>query len=485
MANRPPPRGQRPHHPQRGSKPGGPRPGSPPRRSASQRPADARAPEPRRNPPEDHGGPERLQKVLAHAGVGSRRACEELILQGRITVNGQVVRELGTRVEPSAKIAVDGEAIRLERHVYYAVHKPKGYVSTNNDPSGRPRVVDLLPEVPERVYAVGRLDEQSTGLMLLTNDGELANKLAHPRFGVEKVYRVVVAGEPGRELFDKLIEGVWLAEGKVRAKRVRPVARRGQATVLEMTLAEGKNREIRRMMAQFGHKVMSLTRIAVGPVALKGLGVGEARPLTGREIDLLRKVAAGLYVPAPEAPDRRPRIPRSTGGQPDGAGAAAHERRPPLPRGGPARPQGRDHGPQAPRPHSSRPAPSGPPSHSQGMPTGGPPSTSSRRPPGPPTGGPPPRPQRRPADAAARPATPPSPPALPPRKPARPPRDAGNDEGPRRIIIGLTSEPPPQSGQEGPSGSRRRRPAPRRSPRSALGVKRSKPPETGEGGNES
>ena len=145
----------------------------------------------------ESGELERLQKVLAHAGIGSRRACEEVILQGRVTVDGQVVRELGTRVDPHrAKIAVDGEPIRLERMVYYAVNKPKGYVSTNHDPSGRPRVVDLLPEIPQRVYTVGRLDEMSTGLMLLTNDGELANRLAHPKFGVEKLYRAVVAGTP-------------------------------------------------------------------------------------------------------------------------------------------------------------------------------------------------------------------------------------------------------------------------------------------------
>ena len=176
----------------------------------------------------EDGGLERLQKVLAHAGVGSRRACEELILQGRVTVDGQVVRELGTKVDPRRQqVAVDGQKVHAERIVYYAVYKPKGYVSTNNDPAGKPRVVDLLPEIPQRVYTVGRLDEKSTGLMLLTNDGELANKLAHPKFGVEKVYRVVVAGEPGREVLDQLTEGIWLAEGKVRAKRVRVVGAQG------------------------------------------------------------------------------------------------------------------------------------------------------------------------------------------------------------------------------------------------------------------
>jgi 23S rRNA pseudouridine2605 synthase len=243
---------------------------------------------------------ERLQKVLAHAGVGSRRSCEVLIKQGRISVDGQVIRELGTRVDPDkARIAVDGEAIRIESMVYYAVNKPKGYVSTNVDPAGRPRVVDLLPEIPERVYTVGRLDEESTGLMILTNDGELANRLAHPRYGVEKLYRALVAGSPDQETLAKLTAGVWLSDGKLRAKRARLVGRQGQANVLELVLAEGKNREIRRMLAKLGHKVMSLNRVAVGPISMKGLASGEWRSLSRHEVDLLWKVATGASVSLP------------------------------------------------------------------------------------------------------------------------------------------------------------------------------------------
>jgi 23S rRNA pseudouridine2605 synthase len=246
------------------------------------------------------GKPERLQKILAHAGLGSRRDCEEYISQGRVTVDGQVVRELGTKVDPEkATIAVDGERIHLEKMVYYAVNKPKGYVSTNDDPAGRPRVIDLLPEVPERVYSVGRLDEDSTGLMLLTNDGELANRLAHPRYGVEKTYRALVAGAPSRETLAKLTEGIWLSDGKVRAQQVRVVGTQGEATTLELVLAEGKKREIRRMLAKLGHKVMTLTRIALGPIVLKGLSPGEHRPLSATEIDLLRKAAAGIRVSPP------------------------------------------------------------------------------------------------------------------------------------------------------------------------------------------
>jgi 23S rRNA pseudouridine2605 synthase len=313
--------------------------------------------------------------VLAQAGVGSRRACEELILQGRVTVDGQVVRELGTRVDPvGQKVAVDGQRVRAERTVYYAVCKPKGYVSTNDDPAGRPRVVDILPEIPERVYTIGRLDEQSTGLMLLTNDGALANRLAHPRYGVEKVYRVVVAGSPDRSVLTRLTEGVWLAEGKVRARRVRVVGTKGQATVLEMTLAEGKNREVRRMMANLGHKVMSLTRIAVGPITLKGLAPGEYRPLTAAEVGLLRKVAAGVAVTPPGAHDR-PRPPRrgaaravppprataSAGPGPASAGGpppARGPRRAPVASTGPGR---RARPPERGRPPSKRPAPAPPP----------------------------------------------------------------------------------------------------------------------------
>ena len=215
----------------------------------------------------------------------------------------------------------------------YAVNKPEGYVSTNYDPSGRPRVVDLVPEIPERVYTVGRLDEDSTGLMILTNDGELANRLAHPRFGVEKLYRALVAGLPDPETLAKLTEGVWLSDGKVRAKRARIAGRQGQATILELVLAEGKKREIRRMLAKLGHKVMSLTRVAVGPITLKGLPVGECRPLTRHEVELLRKVASGVSLSVPgfaaDEPSRSHRGPaRGRQGDQPAAGRRQGDRRP-------------------------------------------------------------------------------------------------------------------------------------------------------------
>src|SRR5437870_10208095 len=144
-------------------------------------------------------GMERLNKFLAHAGLGSRRQCDDIIRAGRVTIAGQVVRELGTRVEPGQEVRVDGQPLRSERLVYWLVNKPRGYLCTNYDPAGRPLATDLVPHVSERVYTVGRLDEDSEGLLLLTNDGELANRLMHPRFGVEKTYEVLVAGNPSRE----------------------------------------------------------------------------------------------------------------------------------------------------------------------------------------------------------------------------------------------------------------------------------------------
>src|SRR5947209_17411892 len=161
-------------------------------------------------------GMERLNKYLAHAGVGSRRHCEELIRLGRVTLDGHPVRELGTKVEPGQKVHVDGRPIHAERHVYWLVNKPRGYLCTNYDPAGRPRAVDLVPHVPQRVYTVGRLDEDSEGLLLLTNDGERANRLTHPRFGVEKTYLVQVAGRTERDDIGRLLKGVWLSDGHVK-----------------------------------------------------------------------------------------------------------------------------------------------------------------------------------------------------------------------------------------------------------------------------
>ena len=218
-------------------------------------------------------GPERLQKVLASAGLGSRRECEELILQGRVEVDGQVADQLGTRVDPAVQqIRVDGDAVRISRRVYFAVNKPPGVVTTNRDPSGRPRVVDLV-RTDERVFAVGRLDRSSEGLILVTNDGELSNELTHPRYGVTKVYRVRVAGQPSAEVLQRLRRGIHLAEGVAKVAAIIVRKRYQQSTDLEVTLNEGRNREIRRILARVGHKVLGLKRIAFGPIKLANLPV--------------------------------------------------------------------------------------------------------------------------------------------------------------------------------------------------------------------
>jgi 23S rRNA pseudouridine2605 synthase len=233
---------------------------------------------------------ERLNKFLAHAGLGSRRHCEELILRGRVRVDGQVIRQLGTKVDPERqKVSVDDQPLHGERLVYWLVNKPRGYLCTNHDPAGRPLAVDLLPHVDQRVYPVGRLDEDSEGLLLLTNDGDLAYRLMHPRFGVEKTYHVQVAGVPQRADLQQLLEGVWLSDGHVRARRVRRLKSQGESVWLEVVLNEGKNREIRRMLARLGHKVMRLRRVAIGPIRLDRLPRGKARRLKVEELARLRQ----------------------------------------------------------------------------------------------------------------------------------------------------------------------------------------------------
>jgi 23S rRNA pseudouridine2605 synthase len=235
---------------------------------------------------------ERLNKLLAHAGVGSRRQCDALIRAGRVAIDGRPVHDLGTKVDVDAPhISVDGHPVKLERQVYWLVNKPRGVVCTNFDPAGRVRAIDLVPHVEQRVYTVGRLDEMSEGLLLLTNDGDLAFQLMHPRFGVEKTYLVQVQGQPSKGDLAQLLQGVWLAEGKVRARRVRRLRKQGESTWLRIVLAEGKNREVRRMLAKQGHKVLTLKREAIGPVQLDRLPKGKARRLSGAELEALRQSA--------------------------------------------------------------------------------------------------------------------------------------------------------------------------------------------------
>jgi 23S rRNA pseudouridine2605 synthase len=419
---------------------------------------------------------ERLQKILAHAGLGSRRDCEDYISQGRVTVDGKVVRELGTKVDPEqVSIVVDGERIHLEKMVYYAVNKPKGYVSTNDDPAGRPRVIDLLPEVPERVYSVGRLDEDSTGLMILTNDGELANRLAHPRYGVEKTYRALVAGAPSRETLAKLTEGIWLSDGKVRAQHVRVVGTQGEATTLELVLAEGKKREIRRMLAKLGHKVMSLARTALGPIVLKGLSPGEHRHLSTAEVELLRKAAAGIAVSPPHRSDR-----------PGGPQRSRSTKRPPGRPSAPDEPRSSKSMPGKPVPGRSVPGKPMPGKPMPGRPVPGK-SMPGRPVPGEPMPGKPGdvrakaeirQPEKRPSTPAGPKLRVRSPEQEPYSARQRPPRESREQESspevkPLRKIIGLDPKIAAQAGLPISGRPARKRPAgPRRPPRRVFGIKR-------------
>lgn len=239
---------------------------------------------------------ERINKYLAHAGLGSRRHCESLVRAGRVQIDGKSVSDLATKVEPGQKVTVDGRPITPETFVYWAVHKPTGYLCTNRDPGGNPRAIDLVPQVIQRVYTVGRLDDDSEGLLLLTNDGDLANRLTHPRYGIEKTYNVQVAGIPTREDQKKLVDGVWISEGQVKAKSVHRLKTQGNSAWLEIVLAEGKNREVRRMLAQLGHKVVRLIRVGLGPLQLGRLKSGQARELTSREINQLRRAAASTEI---------------------------------------------------------------------------------------------------------------------------------------------------------------------------------------------
>jgi len=237
-------------------------------------------------------GAVRLQKLLASSGAGSRRHCEEFILTGRVTIDGQTVRELGTRVDPEVHdVRLDGERLRVERSRYYAVHKPSGWLCTNSDPRGRSRVVDLCPRGRERLFTVGRLDENSTGLILVTNDGDLAHRLAHPRFRIRKVYEVQVAGVPARETLEQLQQGVYFAEGRFQVASAKLLRVKGQSAWVEVVLLEGQNREIRRLLARLGHKVQKLKRVALGSLCLGSLPVGAVRPLAADEIRELQSLA--------------------------------------------------------------------------------------------------------------------------------------------------------------------------------------------------
>jgi 23S rRNA pseudouridine2605 synthase len=232
----------------------------------------------------------RLAKYLAHAGVASRRDAETIVREGRVSVAGEVVRDPACDVDDESGVAVDGRALAgVERRVLYALNKPLGVVSTARDTHGRPTVVSLVKEEPLRLYPVGRLDVDSSGLMLLTNDGELAHRLTHPSYEVEKTYRARVGGGPvGEEALRRLREGVRLEDGMTAPARVRRIG----SGVLEITIHEGRNRQVRRMCEAVGHPVRELQRIAFGPLELGGLAVGAYRRLSDGEVERLRRASA-------------------------------------------------------------------------------------------------------------------------------------------------------------------------------------------------
>ncbi|WP_370893255.1 pseudouridine synthase [Janibacter sp. GXQ6167] len=289
-----PPRERRGGAPKR-SGGGGPRRGSTARTRSGQPTAP---PKPRPQAPQvDVHDPDgvRLQKLLAGAGVGSRRACEELITQGRVEVDGQVVTELGVRVDPSRqKVHVDGERVQLdESRVYLAFNKPLGVVTTMNDELGRPSIGDYLVSRPERLFHVGRLDADTEGLLLLTNDGDLAHRLQHPQYGVLKTYVAEVPGPLPKDLGRTLRAGIQLEDGPVAVDSFKVIDSRPGKALVEVILHEGRKHIVRRMLEAVGHPVITLVRTQVGPIQLGNTKSGRWRALTRQEIGQLYK-AAGL-----------------------------------------------------------------------------------------------------------------------------------------------------------------------------------------------
>ncbi len=261
-----------------------PKRGRPPRRSPRRPQGDDSADEGEA----DAAPTERIHKIMAAAGIGSRRACEELIQAGRVEIDRKVVTELGLKVDPFAvEVRVDGVPLPRAKRLYFLVNKPPGVVSTNRDPAGRARVVDLVPPGLGHVYTVGRLDRSSEGLILVTNDGALAARLTHPRYEVPKIYQALVAGVPTPESIAKLQQGIHLAEGIARVDRLRVIKQRKQSSLLELVLREGRNREIRRILARVGHKVLRLRRVGLGPLKLADLPPGGYRRLARSEVSAL------------------------------------------------------------------------------------------------------------------------------------------------------------------------------------------------------
>lgn len=242
-----------------------------------------------RSVPTDEDGLIRLQKFLALSGVASRRRCEELMLDGAVEVDGEVVTRLGTKIDPStAVIRVEGKRLPpVSDNVYLVLNKPRGVVSTMSDPQGRRNLGDVVADRPERLFHVGRLDTDTSGLIILTNDGDFAQKLAHPSFEIDKTYVAEVDGVVSKATLKRLRDTVTLEDGPVPVSSVRVVSEHGKRSIVELVIHEGRNRIVRRLLAEVGHPVVKLTRTRIGPIRMGQLKVGEMREVTEDELGTL------------------------------------------------------------------------------------------------------------------------------------------------------------------------------------------------------
>lgn len=235
---------------------------------------------------------ERLQKVMAHAGVASRRKSEEIIAEGRVKVNGEIVTEMGFKVDPDQdEVVVDGEIISEEKKRYILVNKPEGYITTVSDPEGRPTVMDLIPDLKQRLYPAGRLDYDSSGLLIMTNDGDLTYKLTHPKKEVDKKYRVLADGKLSREDFEKFEAGMIIDGQKTAPAEISNVNYKEYQTEFDVIIHEGRNRQVRRMCKIAGFSVASLKRIAFAFLTLAGVSEGDFRYLSEQEVAKLKNIA--------------------------------------------------------------------------------------------------------------------------------------------------------------------------------------------------
>ncbi len=237
----------------------------------------------------------RLNKFLAEAGLASRRKVEKWIIAGRVKINGQLVKDPGFKVSTEDKVEVDGRIITPEPKVYFLFYKPVGYLTTLFDPHGRPTIKPFLKEIPYRVFPVGRLDFNTEGLLLLTNDGELANRLSHPRYGIIRTYHATVKGHPKDTKLRRLLQEGIEVEGKhVWPKAIKILGHTSQDSTFEIVIKEGRKREVRKIFAAIGHRVIKLKRVKFGPLSLSNLKLGEIRPLSQKELRLLKKTCGLL-----------------------------------------------------------------------------------------------------------------------------------------------------------------------------------------------